>query len=125
MPVTDYFRQVQKEISSSGLIVDSRLTYEERSPYAGYISGVVVVEGGAEIHIREYVDARYGIKYLKYAYHCMLGRKFLFRYDNTEDPQAKALSTSPEHKHTSDGKIIASHKPKLSTVILEAAKAVL
>jgi hypothetical protein len=125
VPVTEYFSQVQKEISSSTLIIGTRLTYEERSPYAGYISGTIVVEGGVEIHIREYVDVRYGIKYLKYAYHCICGKRFLFRYDNTADPQANALSSAPEHKHTSDGKIIASHKPKLSTVILEAAKSVL
>lgn len=75
------------------------------------------VINGSMLFIREYVDAKYRIERLRYAYqyHNKNG-ELIFRYDNAAH---KPLPGFKEHKHLSDGKIIHSSPPDIFDLLDE------
>jgi len=69
------------------------------------------------LHIREYIDAKYGTKRLSYAYHYQdADGNLIFRYDNAMHKPALGFR---EHKHRQDGKVTRANLPNLSDLIDE------
>ena len=60
-----------------------------------------------------------GVNILKYGYNYLTkDGTLIFRYDNAFDPEAKKLSTYPEHKHISN-KLLPATRPSLEEILRE------
>ena len=90
---------------------------ELRAGKQAIVKAEIVLIDGSLLIIREYIDARYGVAKVSYAYHyqCRNGR-LIFRYDNAAHKPALSFS---EHKHTSGGDIKPSAPPEILKLIEE------
>ena len=67
--------------------------------------------------IKEYVDAKYKIEKVSYAYQYQnRDGDLIFRYDNAKHKPALQFI---EHKHTSDGDVVAARSPDLRDLVDE------
>lgn len=72
---------------------------------------------GSYLMMREYIDSKYGIEKLSYAYQYQdRDGNLIFRYDNAAH---KPALSSPEHKHVSDGSIELVSAPEIFELIEE------
>lgn len=100
------------------LIVASELNADARTPKIGVIRGVITFFDGSQLFFNEYVDARYRLEKLTYAYHYQdADGSLIFRYDNAAHKPALLF---PCHKHLSDGVTIESAAPDFVVLIDEA-----
>ncbi|MDZ4185809.1 MAG: DUF6516 family protein [Desulfuromonadales bacterium] len=73
---------------------------------------------GSQLFFSEYVDARYRLEKLSYAYHCQdADGQLIFRYDNAAH---KPPLSFPSHKHLPNNTTIESAPPEFSSLIDEA-----
>ena len=104
--------------SRTDLIIASELNADVRTPKIGVIRGVITFFDGAQLFFNEYVDTRYRLEKLTYAYHYQdVEGKLIFRYDNAAHKPALPF---PCHKHLSDGMTIESAAPDFAVLIDEA-----
>ena len=77
---------------------------------------------GSKLHFKEFVVFETaGFKILKYGYNYLAqDGAMIFRYDNALDPQAKNLSTYPEHKHMPQ-KMLPAKRPSFKEVLKEVS----
>jgi len=99
----------------------SRVTYDKRGTYEGFINGEIFFVDDSILHMREFVDVGNDVNRLMYIYQYMSEAKTLiFRYDNTGHHRKLQLSTYPHHKHEgSEENIIPSSAPVLEEVLKE------
>ena len=90
---------------------------ELRAGKQAVIQASVVLVDGSSLHVREYIDAAYGIKKVSYGYHYQDRHgKLVFRYDNARH---KLALQSKEHKHLSDNSIVEAAAPSISELVEE------
>jgi len=120
MQIKDYLDEILNLIAENPFILSQSLSFEERPPDSAFISGLITFTNGSKLHFKEFVVFKpYDFKALKYGYNYLdKNEALIFRYDNALDPQAKKLSTYPEHKHTLKG-LLAVPRPAFREVLLE------
>lgn len=113
-----YLAGIIDRYARTDLIVASELNADARTPKIGVMKGVITFFDGSQLFFSEYVDTRYRLEKLTYAYHYQDAEGILiFRYDNAAHKPALPF---PYHKHRSDGMIIESAAPDFSVLIDEA-----
>jgi len=125
--IEDYFQQIHKTIARCLIVQASRITYDKRGSYEGFISGDIYFVDDSILHIREFADVESGINRLMYRYHYMTEIKALIlRYDNTGHHRKLNLPTYPHHKHEgSEENVIRSSAPVLEEVLKEIEQLVM
>ncbi len=104
------------EYARAGLITSSEIKGDFRTEKVGLIRGVVEFINESKLFLTEYVDLRYKLDKLTYAYHCQdKNGQLIFRYDNALH---KPRHPFKEHKHIK-GEVIPCHMPELSEVLDE------
>lgn len=103
------------------MIRSTRLLFEKRSSYEGFIRGQLFFVDDSVLHLREYVTVEIAPDRLTYAYQYMTATNALvFRYDNSGHHRKLKLSTYPHHKHEgAEDNVIPSSAPALSGVLSE------
>ena len=91
---------------------------EIRAGKQAVISTEIRFVNGTVLIVREYIDAKYKLEKLRYAYqyHNCEG-ELIFRYDNAAHKPPLGVK---EHKHLPDGKIIPSPPPVIHNLLEEA-----
>ena len=109
MLLPDYFAEITAVIadySKTGLIISSDVNVDSRTEKLGLIKGTLVFIDYSPLFITEYVDVRYKIEKLAYAYHYQdKESSLIFRYDNAVH---KPKLDFVEHKHTGEKTISAN-----------------
>ena len=120
MLLSEYLAQlttVLDRYSRTDLLVNCEISIDSRTPKIGIIKGVLTFFDGTQLHFTEYVDVRYRLEKLSYAYHCQSPTgALLFRYDNAAHKPKPQLSS---HKHLASGEVLAAEPPELETVLCE------
>ena len=82
------------------------------------ISAEIRFVNGAVLIVKEYIDAKYKLERLRYAYQYHDGEgELIFRYDNAAHKPPLGVK---EHKHLPDGKIIPTPPPGIHSLLEEA-----
>ena len=112
-----YLAEVIDRYARTDMIVESELKADARTPKIGVIRGVITFVDGSQLFFNEYVDARYRLEKLTYAYHYQDSEgNLIFRYDNAAHKPALPFSC---HKHLPNGMTIESEAPEFTTLIDE------
>jgi hypothetical protein len=118
--IKDYLNEILNTLEANPYIESQNFSFEERPPNAAYLTGTITFINGSKVHFKEFIVfkpeagsiVKYGYSYLT------KDDTLIFRYDNALDPQAKKLSTYPEHKHT-PGKLSPAPKPAFDQILKE------
>lgn len=121
MRIEEYFRQIQKIIDSYSVIQSSKIMFDKRSTYEGFIRGDIFFLDGSILHLREFVDVESLEERLMYVYQYISSSKeLIFRYDNTGHHRKLSLPTYPHHKHEgSEDNIAPATASDLDSVLEE------
>lgn len=121
MRIEEYFRHIQKIVDSCPVIQLSRITFEKRSTYEGFIRGEIYFVDGSVLHLREFLGVEMAEDRLMYVYqYITASKKLVFRYDNTGHHKKLRLPTYPHHKHQGcEDNVIPSTAPDLASVLDE------
>jgi len=119
--IEEYFRQIKKIIDSCFVIQSSKILFDKRSTYEGFIRGDMFFLDGSILHLREFVDVETHEDRLMYAYQYISSSKeIIFRYDNTGHHRKLNLPTYPHHKHEgSEDNVAPATAPDLASVLEE------
>jgi len=125
MQIKDYLDEILNLIAENPFTLSQSLSFEERPPDSAFISGLITFTDGSKLHFKEFVVFKPNdFKVLKYGYNYLdKNEALIFRYDNALDPQAKKLSTYPEHKHTLKG-LLSAPRPTFREILLEISSIV-
>jgi hypothetical protein len=100
----------------TGLITSSEIKADFRTEKTGAIRGIIEFIDESRLFLTEYVDLRYKLEKLTYAYHYQdKNGRLIFRYDNALH---KPRRHSKEHKHIKS-EVISSYIPELREVLEE------
>lgn len=120
MLLRNYLNSLHKEIEkleNYGFMESVEVKEEIRAIKQALVTARIVFLNDSELHIKEYIDARYKIERVSYAYHYQdRDGNCIFRYD---DAVHKPKLKSREHKHTMDGRIVPADLPDISTIFEE------
>ena len=98
MKAREYYAVIQAAILAAPHVIKSEVSFDEVSETECYIRGTLILTGGYELHLAEYVVTEPEIKRLKYRYHLQtVEGKFLVRWDNA--PHHSEVETHPHHLH--------------------------
>lgn len=117
-----YLEKVEQAVLQCGNAYVERYVEEILTPIRANLQIRLRTAGGHLLEIHEAVIvADDKLIHLDYRYHCQdeLNR-LRFRYDST--PHFPNLPSSPHHKHLSDERVIASDRPDIAQVVLEATQ---
>jgi len=120
MSLSEYLitlRQAIERIDSYGFSESIDMRQEIRAGKQAVINIHIILVDGSSLFIKEYVDTKYKIEKVSYAYQYQNKEgKLIFRYDNAKHkPTLQFL----EHKHTSDGDVVATRPPELIDLVDE------
>jgi hypothetical protein len=120
MLLSEYLAAIRREIErldSFGFAETIDFREELRVGKQAVVKVEVVLVNGAVLTIREYIDARYGIEKVSYAYN-LQGKdgNLYFRFDNAKHKPALDF---PEHKHTAEGRVVQAPSPDMRTLLDE------
>ena len=118
MPLKDHVAALEALITSTPFVTATSLSYEERPPSAGFITGTIRFIDDSQLDLKQFIIIQPGIQVIKYGYHYRIGDRLIFRYDNASDPAAKQLPTFPHHKHVATG-LAAAEQPSIEQVLQE------
>lgn len=120
MQIKNYIKKIIDIISANSYVKLKNLSFEERPPNAIYLSGYIVFIDGSKLYFKEFIVFKSGEpNILKYGYNYTTENdSLIFRYDNAFDPEAKAFSSYPEHKHMLN-KLLPAAKPVFEAVLKE------
>lgn len=123
MRIKDYYRQILKLCTDTPLIVDFHLDFEEIDADTGYLSGILDLVDGSNLHIAEFVVTKNDqIKREKYRFHWQDSNSNLIaRWDNVK--HHKEIKSYPHHLHKTD-KVLDSEEMDLFKVIKEIEKSI-
>lgn len=77
----------------------------------------IVLVDGSSLHIKEYIDAKYGIEKVSYAYQYQdKNGSLIFRYDNAAH---KPPLNMKGHKHIYSGEIVGTDAPDIEKLVDE------
>ena len=110
-------RNALEKVDNYGLSESTDFQEEIRAGKQVIINAEVRLINGSVLVIREYIDAKYKLERLRYAYQYHNEEGILiFRYDNAAH---KPSLDFKEHKHLSGGKIIYASPPDIFDLIDE------
>lgn len=113
----EYYAGVQKAILAAPHVIQTDISFDEVSEEECYIRGVIILRGGFELHIAEYVVTEPEVKRLKYRFHLQSSdNRMIARWDNA--PHHPEVKTHPDHAHI--GQRIKSNPPMDIPQALEA-----
>lgn len=115
-----YFVLFQKSIEkleNYGYTESIEIKEEIRPNKQAVIKAKIVLVNRSILHIKEYIDAKYTMQKLSYAYQYQaINGELIFRYDNAVHRPALGFK---EHKHTKDGAIVEASLPDISDIVDE------
>lgn len=120
MSISDYIADLRGEVeklNTFGFAERIDFSDELRAGKQAIIKAEVDLVDGSTLVIKEYIDARYGIEKMSYAYH--LQRKdgsLVFRYDNAAHKPSLGFE---QHKHMGKGKIFEAPSPDIRELLDE------
>ena len=115
-----HFRRAVEKLENYGYAESLEIKEEIRTGKLAVITVSVILVDGSHLHIKEYIDARYKLERISYAYHYQDKEgKCIFRYDDAVHRPSLGFK---EHKHTKDGKIIESPLPIISDLVDEVIR---
>ena len=113
----ELFRRSVGKLENYGYTESIEIKEEIRTNKQAIIKANIVLVDGSVLHIKEYIDAKYKIEKVSYAYQYQdRNGGLIFRYDNAVHRPALGFK---EHKHTKDGGIIEASLPDTSDIIDE------
>lgn len=113
----DSFHRGIEKLEDYGYAESIDIREEIRASKQAIIKARIVLVDGSVLHIKEYVDVKYSIERVSYAYQYQdSDGKLIFRYDNAAH---KPPLSFKEHKHTKNGVVIDAPLPDISVVIDE------
>lgn len=111
------FRQGIEKLENYGYAESIQIKEEIRPNKQAIIKANIILVDGSVLHIKEYIDAKYKIEKVSYAYQYQdRDGELVFRYDNAVHRPALKFK---EHKHTKDGAIIEVSLPDVVDIIDE------
>ena len=120
MSLHDYlelFRKAVEKIEDYGYTETIEVREEIRPNKQAVINAKIVLIDGSVLHIKEYIDAKYTIQKVSYAYQYQeKDGELIFRYDNAVHRPGLGFK---EHKHTRDGGIVGASLPEVSDILDE------
>ncbi len=120
MQLTEYLNRVRQSIEKLevfGLTERIDVREEIRPGKQAVLVINVTFLDGASLYVREYLDAKYRLEKVKYAWQFQDSRKqLIFRYDNA--PHKPPLGFK-NHKHRQQGEAIEADLPRIEDVIDE------
>ncbi|TET69787.1 MAG: hypothetical protein E3J56_09070 [Candidatus Aminicenantes bacterium] len=115
----ELFRQALEKLENYGYTESIDIKEEIRPNKQAIIKAKIALVDRSVLHIKEYIDAKYKIEKVSYAYQYQdRNGELIFRYDNAVHRPALRFK---EHKHTKDGVIIEVSLPDISDIIDEVA----
>jgi len=113
----ELFRLSIEKFDNYGYAESIEIKEEIRQNKQAIIKANIALVDCSVLHIKEYIDAKYKIEKVSYAYQYQDSEgKLIFRYDNAVHRPALGFK---EHKHTRDGAILNTSLPDISDVIDE------
>jgi len=113
----ELFRQGIEKLEDYGYTESIQIKEEIRPNKQAIIKANIVFVDGSVLHIKEYIDAKYKIEKVSYAYQYQdRDGDIIFRYDNAAH---RPMLWFKEHKHTKDGGIIEASLPDILDIINE------
>jgi hypothetical protein len=120
MLLSNYLESLRKgieKLENYGYTESVDIREEIRPNKQAIVKAKIVLVDSSVLHIKEYIDAKYTIEKVAYAYQYQdRDGNFIFRYDNAVHRPALGFK---EHKHSKDGVIIESSLPDILDVIDE------
>ena len=111
------FRRGIEKLENYGYTESIDIKEEIRPNKQAIVKAKIVLVDRSVLHIREYIDAKYKIEKVSYAYQYQDRHgKLIFRYDNAVHRPTLQFK---EHKHTKDGIIIEAAPPEISDIVDE------
>ncbi|MDZ4243573.1 MAG: DUF6516 family protein [Candidatus Doudnabacteria bacterium] len=116
----DAFHQAIGKIDDYGFAESIAIKEEIRPAKQAIINAKIDLVDGSVVQIRVYIDGKYKVEVLSYAYqyHDAKG-KLIFRYDNACHKPELGFK---DHKHQYDGSMVQSTMPDISDVVDEVIK---
>ena len=106
------FRQAVGKINDYGFAESIDIRKEIRAAKQAVINAKIVLVDGSVLHIKEFIDAKYTVEKITYAYQYQNKKgELIFRYDNARHMPALGFD---DHKHLSEGTIVATSEPDIS-----------
>lgn len=113
----DSFHGAVSKIEDYGFSESIDIKVEIRASKQAVNKARVVLVDSSVLQIREYIDAKYKVEKVTYAYHYYdKSGKMIFRYDNARHRPDLGF---PDHKHLSDGTVVQCPVPDISDVVDE------
>jgi len=111
------FRRGIEKLENYGYTESIDIKEEIRPNKQAIIKARIVLVDSSVLHIREYIDAKYRIEKVSYAYQYQdRNGELIFRYDNAVHRPALRFKG---HKHTKDGDIMEASLPDISDIVDE------
>jgi hypothetical protein len=112
----DYYLDLQDVIHAAPFVLRSDLRFEEIDTNECYIRGSLLLVGGFELHLAEYVVTEPDLTRPKYRYHLQSsGNELVARWDNA--PHHRSISTFPHHYHDAQGRVHSTRPMSVSEVL--------
>jgi len=120
MSLRDYlvsFHQAITRIEVFGFTESIDIQEEVRASKQAVTKAQVVLVDGSVLHIREYIDAKYKIEKISYAYQYQdKDGTLIFRYDSAAHKPALRFK---DHKHLQNADIVKTPLPNIADIINE------
>ncbi|MFH0724745.1 MAG: DUF6516 family protein [Pseudomonadota bacterium] len=120
MSLRDYlvaFHRALEKFDDYGFAESIDIKEERRAAKQAVIKSDIALVDGSVLHIKEYIDAKYDIEKISYAYQYQSrDGKLIFKYDNARHRPDLGFSN---HKHLDDGTIIRTSLPDIFDVVDE------
>jgi len=123
MPLHEYlerFRKGMEMLENYGYTESVEIKEEIRPNKQAVLTTKVVLLNGSILHVKEYIDAKYGIDRVSYAYQYQdRDGNLIFRYDNANHRPALGFKV---HKHTADRMVESADLPDVFDLINEIVR---
>ena len=114
------FRNDIAKFENYGYAESVEIREEIRANKQAILNAKVVLIDNSVLHIKEYIDAKYGITRTSYAYQYQdRDGQLIFRYDNAAHRPGLGFK---EHKHSRDGTVLESSLPDFSDLFDEIVR---
>jgi hypothetical protein len=120
----EYYSGLQAAIHCVPQVWRSDLRFEEIDEHECYVSGVLLLTGGYELYVAEYVITSPTETRLKYRYHLQTpDGQLVSRWDNA--PHHPDVATFPHHRHDDQGEVCSSSSMTVPTALESALSFIL
>jgi hypothetical protein len=111
------FREALGRAEAFGYTESVEAKEEVRPNRQGALKARIVFVNGSVLDVREYIDGRYGIEKVSYAYQYQdRDGDLIFRYDNAAHRPKLGFV---DHRHARDGSVVETSPPDVREVIEE------